>query len=291
MELRNNKPINQIKDLVIKEFPEKQLSAFEKADLESEIQKQIKIQKYNQLIQKEQDLNKIINKRNKQIKEAFSKEKEELKNQLINIIRNALTFSKRNNPIFSMLPEEIMSEIEKKRDLNQSSFSLLNTSNFSMMSNVKKNKYESNAFLKSLGLDLENLNANNINIQIDKAYEFVKNWKVDRNINEIIRMKVVNQIMNVKEKRALQKMEKIKEKLKQIKESKRRNDIMKKKEQEKAKKLLEDSLSPSQKAQKKMKEKLKKSQSFIQNKKFNKFKYIPKNKSAKKLGVKQNDNK
>jgi len=77
-------------------------------------------------------------------------------------------------------------------------------------------KYESNQFLKLLGLDLTNLAPDNIKVDIEQAYEFIKRWKVSSKdeIKKIIRYKVVNEIMNVEERRSVQKLAKTNKKMK-----------------------------------------------------------------------------
>jgi hypothetical protein len=113
-----------------------------------------------------------------------------------------------------MMPNKLSNVInqikdERRTGLNTSTASL----NLSLRSNVSTrsiNKYESNQFLKALGLDLLNLNANNIKIDIDQAHKFIQKWKVKKeDLNKVIRYKVVNEIMNVEERRSSQKIEKL----------------------------------------------------------------------------------
>ena len=253
MDIRNYIPLNHLNQTIIKEYPE-ETNAFEKADIEADITKQISNHKYQVLLQKEKNINEIVSKKNKEIRDNFKKEKEDLKRELTQIIRDALTFSKKNNPMTSMLPNSItgmITKIKEDKGLNISVNSL-NNSQMSKNSSRSVKKYESNAFLKALGIDLLNLSPDNIKIDIDQAYNFILNWKTDRNIREVIRYKVVNEIMSVEEKRASQRVEKLNKKIAVYKHKKKEEGMKLKKELEEAMKAEEDKQDPKLKVKMKM---------------------------------------
>ena len=88
--------------------------------------------------------------------------------------------------------------------------------------------------VNSLGVDLENFNTNNINIDIDKCWDYIVKIAKGRKVEDILRYKVVNTIMKMTEKKSSERARKIYEKL----------DIYKKfmsmkKEEEKRRKKLE----------------------------------------------------
>ena len=61
----------------------------------------------------------------------------------------------------------------------------------------QKTRLEKNDFLNSLGIDTENLNVNNVNIDIDKCWNYIVKIAKGRNVEDILRYKVVNTIMNL----------------------------------------------------------------------------------------------
>lgn len=164
------------------------------------------------------------------------KEKIELERDIIDIISNALRFTKNNNPMKAMICKEVNNKIQSYYDnvnytenkntnnrkssnnniLNKSIGSLMN---ISLSSNISNNKYDSNAFLKSLGLDLSNLRPDNININIDFALKHINKWRlVDKfKIRNLIRMRVINEISSVEERRLSRRVKKINNKFKDIK--------------------------------------------------------------------------
>ena len=72
---------------------------------------------------------------------------------------------------------------------------------------------EKNEFLNSLGVDMENLNANHVNIDIDKCWDYIVKISKGKNVEDMLRYKVVNVIMNLVEKKSAEKAKKIYEKL------------------------------------------------------------------------------
>ena len=241
--LQSNLKPHHINHYLIKSNSSISPSAFHNADIHTQITSQLTKHKYQLLLQKEQNLEQLVNTRNKSIQNEIAQEKLSLKNELTQIIRDALLFSKKNNPMTSMLPNSINEIISKVKEDNKAlniSVSSINLTQTSKASIRSIQKYESNAFLKALGIDLLNLHPDNININVDKAYEFISKWKTDRNVRQVIRYKVVNEIMSIAEKRASQKVEKINKKLKVIKDKAREENIKRKrlKEEERYKQEL-----------------------------------------------------
>jgi hypothetical protein len=200
----------------IKSEPET-YNAFDKALSEAnKVQEHLK-QKKSILENKREKIEGFVEDRNKMLREKLEREKKELEIVLIRIIKDALKFSKESTPMISMMPGKLtnaINQIKEERGLLNISATSLNLSLNSNKSNTSIKKYESNAFLKALGLDLKNLNPDNIKIDIEKAYSFIKNWKVkNEDISQVIRFKVVNEIMNVEERRSAQKIKKINTKI------------------------------------------------------------------------------
>jgi hypothetical protein len=193
-------------------------NAFDKAFSESNKLEDKMKNKHKILEEKREKIEGFVHERNKMIKGRLDIEKKDLEEVLIRIIKDALKFSKECTPMISMMPNKLSNVINQLKEerghgqahnLNVSTGSL-NLSFRSNLSTRSVKKYESNAFLKALGLDLENLNPKNIKIDIEKAYAFIKQWKVkSEDISKVIRFKVVNEIMNVEERRSAQKIHKI----------------------------------------------------------------------------------
>ena len=212
-------------------------NSFVKAEKELNIKQHIKNQKYQNLLAKDKELKNLCKEKNKEIKEEIDKRKENLKQSLTRIINDALLFSKKNNPVKSMLPENINEIVDKAKKETQDLSLSLNISNLSKISSItgtnkKPKKIE---FLSLIGVDVDNMTYNHININIDKAWKFIKKLAKGRNIEEILRVKVVNAIMSMTEKKASEKARRIYEKLEIYK-----NYMNKKKEEERKKKQQED---------------------------------------------------
>ena len=229
MDLRDQIPIHHLTQTIVKEFPnEKELNAFEKADIESDITKQVSNHKYQVLLQKEKNLTNICNEKNNQIKKELNETKERIKNELTKIIHDTLIYSQKNGPMASMLPNSINEIISKIKEDKAMNISISSIGSVSRNSNSSIKRYESNEFLKMLGIDLTNLNPHNIKIDINKAWNFIMSWKTDRKIEEVIRYKVVNEIMSVAEKKATEKVAKLNQKIHLYKEKKRKEEELKK---------------------------------------------------------------
>ncbi len=109
MDIRHQIPIDHIQDKYIKSihYGYKNKSAFEKANIQSKINTYIKSQEHQNLLENEKYLNKLCKNKNKEIKKILVNKKIKLKEELTRIIKDSLNFSKKNNPIKSMLPENI----------------------------------------------------------------------------------------------------------------------------------------------------------------------------------------
>jgi hypothetical protein len=219
-------------------------SAFELAEEEEQKLKENLKNKKEELDRKANLIHNIVIEREKEIKENEEREKKQLEQTLIVIIKDALKFSKENPPLLSMMPNSLtnaINQLKEERGIKKRTSNILNVSSGSLnlsfntnasMGSVKK--YESNQFLKLLGLDLANLSPENIRIDINKAYEFIKKWKVSNKneIKKIIRFKVVNEIMNVEERRSVQKLAKINKKVKELMDKKKQAELVEKKKKE-----------------------------------------------------------
>ena len=245
MELRNDFPLNHIRDSTIKKDYLSEINsdgyqtAFDKADIQAQIRNHIKKQKYQNLLEKDKHIENLCEIENKGIKAEIEKRKMKLKLQLTRIINDALLFSKKNNPVKSMLPENINEIVDQvKKQTQDMSFSL-NVSNLSGISTTKgTSKPKKNDFLKLLGVDLENLTVNHVNIDIDKAWKFIVKLSKGRKIEDILRLKVVNAIMTLTEKKASEKAKRIYERLEiynKYMENKKLEEIKKKQKEEEEK--------------------------------------------------------
>ena len=125
---------------------------------------------------------------------------------------------------------------------------------------VKKiQKKKKNEFLRLIGVDVENLSLNNINLDIDKAWNYILRWGKGRDVEEILRLKVVNAIMGLTEQNAAGKVRHINEKYKIYKQHKerQRQEMLKKKKEEEEKRLEElRKMDPRELIRGKMKESL-----------------------------------
>ena len=242
IENRNLFPINHIKDSLQKEdyLSEKNnknlKTAYDNADIQTKINIHIKNQKYQTLLEKDKHIEKLCNNKNKEIKSELDNRKYKLKQQLIRIINNAILFSKKNSPMKSMLPDNINEIVEKaKKEAQDMSFSL-NISNLSRISTMREDKKSKSIELLSLiGVDTDNMTLNNVNVNINKAWNFILKLAKGRKVEDILRMKVVNAIMSITEKKASEKVRKIYEKLEMY-----NNYIKRKKLEEKRKKEKEE---------------------------------------------------
>ena len=224
----------------------KSLKANERADLQSEMNTHLKKQKYQILLEKDFLIQNVCNKKNNEIKTEFNERKMKIKNKLIQIIRESLIFAKNNSPVGAMLQSNVQNFLERiKTEPDNSLISLESTkenNEKTKLDNIKKNKKkQKNEFLRLIGVDVENLSINNINLNIDKAWNYILKLGNGRNIEDILRMKVVNSIMSLTEQNAALKVKHINQKYEIYKEHKNEEKMekLKKKREEEEKKLEE----------------------------------------------------
>ena len=224
----------------------KSLKANERADLQSEMNTHLKKQKYQILLEKDFLIQNVCNKKNNEIKTEFNERKMKIKNKLIQIIRESLIFAKNNSPVGAMLQSNVQNFLERiKKEPDNSLISLESTkenNEKTKLDNIKKNKKkQKNEFLRLIGVDVENLSINNINLNIDKAWNYILKLGNGRNIEDILRMKVVNSIMSLTEQNAALKVKHINQKYEIYKEHKNEEKMekLKKKREEEEKKLEE----------------------------------------------------
>ena len=224
----------------------KSLKANERADLQSEMNTHLKKQKYQILLEKDFLIQNVCNKKNNEIKTEFNERKMKIKNKLIQIIRESLIFAKNNSPVGAMLQSNVQNFLERiKTEPDNSLISLESTkenNEKTKLDNIKKNKKkQKNEFLRLIGVDVENLSLNNINLNIDKAWNYILKLGNGRNIEDILRMKVVNSIMSLTEQNAALKVKHINQKYEIYKEHKNEEKMekLKKKREEEEKKLEE----------------------------------------------------
>ena len=259
------------------------MTSFENAEVESKIASHTQKQKYQKLLSNDKHINELCSNKNKEIREEINKKKQKLKKELTRIINDAILFSKKNNPVKSMLPENINEIVDKAKKETQDLSLSLNISNLSKISSItgttkKPKKIE---FLSLIGVDMENMKYNHININIDKAWKFIQKIAKGRNIEDILRYKVVNAIMSMTEKKASEKAKKIYEKLAIY-----RNYMNKKKEEERKKKEKENEEKYNELLKKNPKELIRQKmmKSLSQKKVFNKIEKIkPKAKKFKRF--------
>ena len=244
IDIRDQIPLSHIRDTYIKSelnVPKNKnlKTAYEKAEIEGTITHYIHEQKHQNLLKKEKKIRKVCHQRNQIYKKNFETKKERLKIELTRIIKDALKFSKKNSAVRAMLPDNINDIVAQVKKETQDLSMTLNLSRVSRISRVSSigmySILEKNDFLNSLGIDTENLNVNNVNIDIDKCWNYIVKIAKGRNVEDILRYKVVNTIMNLTEKKSAEKAKKIYEKLdiyKRYMEGKKKEEIRRKKMEE-----------------------------------------------------------
>ena len=244
IDIRDQIPLSHIRDMYFKSeinSPKNKniKTAYEKAQIEETITHHIHKQKHQNLLRKEKKFRKICHQQNQITKKNFEKKKEHLKIELTRIIKDALKFSKKNSAVRAMLPDNINDIVAQVKKETQDLSMTLNLSRVSRISRVSSigmySMLEKNDFLNSLGIDMENLNVNNVNIDIDKCWNYIVKIAKGRSVEDILRYKVVNTIMNLTEKKSAEKAKKIYEKLdiyKRYMAGKKKEELRKKKMQE-----------------------------------------------------------
>jgi hypothetical protein len=161
----------------------KSLNAYEKAEIESNITTQILSKKYRNILQRDNDIDYYLTLENNEIKKAREKEKIKLKENLSKIIKDAMILSK---------------NIEKRNHFSADNKKL--KKNYSQLNLRQKKNVE---LLSELGIIIEELNGKNkFKININKAWNYFNKIKKRKNnkIDDILRYKIVNSILNINEK-------------------------------------------------------------------------------------------
>ena len=253
MDIRNQIPVSHIRDSFVKSelsCPKNnnQATAYEKAEIEEKINFHSINQKHQNLLRREKKIKNRCHKININIKQKFETRKQRLKNELTRIIKDALKFSKKNSAVRAMLPDNINDIVAQvKKETQDLSLNLSRISRISRVSSLGMNSIlEKNDFLNSLGVDMENLNVNNVNIDIDKCWNYIVKIAKGKNVEDILRYKVVNIIMNLTEKKSAEKAKKIYEKLeiyKRYMKGKKMEEMRRKKiEEQKKEKVLKGNI-------------------------------------------------
>ena len=245
MDIRNQIPVTHITDNIVKTElsvikKNKKRTAYEKAEVEGNINNQLNKQKHQDLLEKEKHIKKLCHKVYSIKQEKLNNKKMKLKQELTRIIKDALLFSKKNSAVRAMLPDNINEIVDKvKKETQNISMNISRISRISRVSSVGMySSLEKNDFLNSLGVDMENLNVNNVNIDIDKCWNYIVKIAKGKNIEDILRYKVVNVIMNLVEKKSAEKARKIYEKLdiyKKYMDGKKQYELRKKQREEQKK--------------------------------------------------------
>ena len=237
MDIRNQIPTNKIQDCYTKTNHlnyKYTKNANEKAIYQGNINRHIKSQRHQNLLRNDKHIKRICQDKNNELKAILENSKLKLKNELTQIIKDAIRFSKNNNPIKSMLPRSL-SGIEKVLETEADDKPLCSNK----MSLRKKKE-----FLYMIGVDIDRANENNVDIDINKCWNYILKLSRGRKIEDLLRYKVVNEKMSMTEKKSSEKAKKIYQKIdfyKKKLEKKRLEEIRKKKmEEEEEKKRREE---------------------------------------------------
>ena len=174
--LYNNIPTN----ITLKKIPRpncitpiRNLDAYEKAEIESAINNQIKSKKYQNIILKDREIKNYLHLENNEVKKEIEQQKLKLKDDLTKIIKDSISLAKSTYKTVNLSVDS--------RDVKKSN---------SKQKNIN--------FLNSIGISIEPLNNrnNNINVNIDKTWNYVnKISKGKNNIDDILRYKIVHNLM------------------------------------------------------------------------------------------------
>ena len=159
------------------------LNAYEKAEIESNITNQLLSKKYQTILKRDKDIKYYLTTENNEIKKDIEQEKIKLKEDLSKLIKDTINLSKNIK-----ITQGKISSVDNK---------VLKMSNSQL--NLRQKNIE---FLTELGINLEALNGKKTPIiNIDKAWNYInKNKKGKNNIDDILRYKIVNSILNINEK-------------------------------------------------------------------------------------------
>ena len=180
--LYNNIP----KNITLKKIPRpncitpiRNLDAYEKAEIESAINNQIKSKKYENIILKDREIKNYLHLENNEVKKDIEQQKLKLKEDLTKIIKDSISLAKNTYKRVNLSVDS--------RDVKKS--------------NSKQKNID---FLNSIGISIEPLNNrnNNINVNIDKTWNYVnKISKGKNNIDDILRYKIVHNLMVINGKK------------------------------------------------------------------------------------------
>jgi hypothetical protein len=159
------------------------LNAYEKAEIESNITNQLLSKKYQTILQRDKDIKHYLTTENNEIKKDIVQEKMKLKEDLSKLINDTINLSKNIK-----ITQGKISSVDNK---------VLKMSNSQL--NLRQKSIE---FLNALGINLEALNGKRTHIiNMDKAWNYINKIKKGKNnIDDILRYKIVNSILNINEK-------------------------------------------------------------------------------------------
>lgn len=149
------------------------LDAYEKAEIETAINNQIKSKKYQNIILKDREIKNYLHLENNEVKKDIAQQKMKLKEDLTKIIKDSISLAKNTYKTTNLSVDS--------RDVKKSS-----------------SKQKNIDFLNSIGINIEPVNNrnNNININIDKTWNYVnKISKGKNNIDDLLRYKIVHNLM------------------------------------------------------------------------------------------------
>ena len=265
-EHRGQIPTSHIKEIVYKTNYLNEINtikSFDKANHESDINSQIRKHKHQLLLEKDLHLNAICQAESREIKLQAENRKKLLQEELKTIIQDTLVFAKKNSPAASMLPPGVYEFFEnmKENEPDNNTMTISNNSRTSrnLPKNKKFEKKSKNEFLTLLGVDVDDLSKDNVNVDMEKAWDFMMSWSKGRNLNEIVRYKVVNSIMSLTEQKASEKAKELYGKIELYKEHKkkeRRDALRKKREEEKKKREMLKTIDPGELIKLRMRESL-----------------------------------
>ena len=153
--------------------PIKNLDAYEKAEIESAINAQLKSRKYQNILLKDREIKNYLHLENNEIKKDIEQQKMKLKEDLTKIIKDSLSLAK-------------------------NTYKTLNLSMDNRHTKKSNSKQKNIDFLSSIGISIEPLDNrnNNINVNIDKTWNYVNKISKGKNkIDDILRYKIVNNLM------------------------------------------------------------------------------------------------
>ena len=161
-------------------FPElRNLDAYEKADIESNITKHLKSKNIQNILEKDKKIKYYLTTENKEVKKEINQKKLKLKEDLTKIINDCLSLVKKSH-IYKNASVD-----NKKLNKNNSQINI---------------RLKNKQFLDSIGINIElyKNKKNNVSINIDKAWNYINKISNGKNnIDDILKYKIVNTILNL----------------------------------------------------------------------------------------------